>query len=217
MLKAAWAVFALDLALERATLERLLSMVLFSLICAVMFHFTVFANPLTAAPALAGAVWSVFFFAAALGLGRAFVAESEAGAAEALILSPAPLEAVFAGKAASNALLLFLVQGAVWGAFAFFFGAALEASSPWRWLALDALASAAMAPLGLLVASISVQARRREMLFPILFFPLSLPVLMSAAVAAAPGGGDSSFGLLAACGMLYFALGWMLFPHVIKE
>lgn len=215
-----------DLALERAARERVLTMAFFGFFCAVLFHFTLFLDESVLASVATGGLWAVFFFAATLGAGRSFAAEREHGAGDALLLAPVPSEAVYVGKTLANFLFIFLTQAFVWGAFSLMFpsgflgksGTALGMPSMWMAMALGAFGLAA---LGTLVSAISVHARRREMLFPVLFFPLALPIAMLGAQGweAALSGGDAAYylRLLAACVTLYFATGWILFEHVTRE
>jgi heme exporter protein B len=218
MIRTIWTVAAADLTLEfRRGAERLLTMILFGGFSAVILRFTVFAAGQPEERVVSGGAWMVFFFAATLGLGRAFVAEKEHGAFDALLLAPVPQEAVYLGKALSAFVLVFAAQCAAWGAFALFF----RLPAPPGSAAILALAALALAALGTLLGSLSAHTKRREMLFPVLFFPLALPVVMTGAGAweAALAGAEAArhLQILGACAILYLTVGVLLFEHAARE
>lgn len=225
MIRALVSVAAADLVLEfRRGAERLLAMALFGGFSAVILRFTVFAAGQSEERMVSGGAWMVFFFAATLGLGRAFVAEKEYGAFDALLLAPVPREAIYLGKALAAFVLVFAAQCAAWGAFALFFRLPVV---PTLAAALG-LAALALAALGTLLGSLSAHTKRREMLFPVLFFPLALPVVMTGAGAweAALAGSDAlgageavaaRLQIVGACAILYLTLGVLLFEHAARE
>lgn len=219
MMRTAWTVFRADMALEWAARERVLTMALFGLLSALVFHFTLFWDESVLDRVATGGLWVAFFFSATLGLGRTFVAEKEHGAFDAMLLMPAPVDAVYVGKTAGNFLLIFLTQVFVWSAFSLLFHLPVRNLG---WLtALLGISTLGIAALGTLLAAVSVHTKKREMLFPLLFFPLALPLIMVGAEgwAAALAGADAwhSLKILLACAVLYLASGTVLFEYVARE
>ena len=219
MMRTAWTVFRADLALEWAARERVLTMALFGLLSALVFHFTLFLDESVLDRVATGGLWVAFFFSATLGLGRTFVAEKEHGAFDAMLLMPAPVDAVYVGKTAGNFLLIFLTQVFVWSAFSLIFRLPVR-SLGWLAALLGAF-TLGVAALGTLLAAVSVHTKKREMLFPLLFFPLALPLIIAGAegwaAALAGTGVGHSLKILSACAVLYLASGTVLFEHVARE
>ena len=219
MMRAAWTVFRADMALEWAARERVLTMALFGLLSALVFHFTLFLDESVLDRVATGGLWVAFFFSATLGLGRTFVAEKEHGAFDAMLLMPAPVDAVYVGKTAGNFLLIFLTQVFVWSAFSLLFRLPVR-SLGWLAALLGAF-TLGVAALGTLLAAVSVHTKKREMLFPLLFFPLALPLIIVGAegwaAALAGEGAGHSLKILSACAVLYLASGTVLFEHVARE
>ncbi len=219
MMRTAWTVFRADLALEWAARERVLTMALFGLLSALVFHFTLFWDESVLDRVATGGLWVAFFFSATLGLGRTFVAEKEHGAFDAMLLMPAPVDAVYVGKTAGNFLLIFLTQVFVWSAFSLLFRLPVR-SLGWLAALLGAF-TLGVAALGTLLAAVSVHTKKREMLFPLLFFPLALPLIIVGAegwaAALAGEGAGHSLKILSACAVLYLASGTVLFEHVARE
>ena len=149
------------------------------MLCAVIFHFTILTGNAAAPPALAsGSLWVVFLFSTTLGMSRTFYSEKEFSAWDGLWTCPVAPEAFFVGKFAFNVLLMLLVEGLVWLAFSVLFQIQIPGSA-WGWLAGSLfLATAALAALGTLIGAMAVHTRRRDILFPVLYFPLAAPVVL---------------------------------------
>jgi heme exporter protein B len=193
-LRAGLAVARKDLRTELRTRELIPALAQFAVLALLLadFAFDVSTGTALIAP---GVLWLTVVFAGLLAFGRAFAAEREQGTLEALLLTPAPRAAIFAGKALAAAAVLAICELVLVPALAVFFDVAVLN------LALIAtllLATVGMAALGCLFAALAAQTRARELLLPALTLPLWVPFAIygGRAVQVAMGGQGSSAGAL---------------------
>jgi heme exporter protein B len=133
--------------------------------------------------AAVGAVWLATLFSGVLAFNRSFQVEIEGGALEPLLLYPGPRWPIFAGKLLANLIFVGLMVGIVMAVGIVLFGITI----PSRWITL--LVVAALGVIGLVVlgtfyASMSSRSRAREVLLPLLLFPMLVPVLLAATTAS---------------------------------
>ncbi|MFL5925604.1 MAG: heme exporter protein CcmB [Gaiellaceae bacterium] len=191
-----------DLLLELRAKETLPSMLLFVVAALTIFHFALPRG--TGVVAARGLLWSALVFTALLGLTRAFVPEREQGMFDALILTPVDRSAIWLGK--SIAVLGFLVGAEVVAlpAFAAFFHA-LDG----RTVAAVALADLGIASVGTLFGAMAVAGRARELLLPLLFLPMAIPIVV--------GGVGGYLWFLALYDAIFGLLSWAAFEYVVSE
>ena len=160
-----------DLLLELRAKETLPSMLLFVVAALAIFHFALPRG--TGHVAALGLLWVALVFTALLGLTRAFVAEREQGLFDALVLAPCDRSAIWLGK--SLAVFVFLVCAEVVAlpAFAAFFSAV-----DGRTVAAVALADVGICAVGTLFGAMAVAGRARELLLPLLFLPMAIPIVV---------------------------------------
>jgi len=128
------------------------------------------------APTIApGVLWLALVFAGLVAFGRAFAAEREQASLEAMLLTPAPAAAIFAGKAIAAALLLIACEVVLLPALTLFFGTPLNPAL----VAAVLIATIGMAALGCLFAAIVARVRSREVLLPLLTLPLWIPFIVA--------------------------------------
>lgn len=175
-----------DLLCEWRSRDRVVAMIVFSILVVVVFQFAWPDVPPEQTRALApGVLWVIYLFAALLGIGRTFTAELENDALTALALAPGTRGWIFVGKAAASLVLIGAVQALTALVFAIFFR--LDWAPHAAALALVAgLADVAICSVGTLFSALSVRSRFREVLLPVLLIPSLIPVLASA-VAATSG------------------------------
>jgi len=211
-----------DLVSEWRTRDRVLSMLLFSVLVVIVFHF---ALPADASQLLqtgaAGLLWVAYLFASVLGLNRAFALELENEALSGLALAPANRGWIFLGKAAANTLLLFLVQAVTALAFALAFEVGLG-GVVLRFAVVLALGALGLSSLGTLLAAVAVRTRYREVMLPLLLLPLMIPVLLGAVGAstallergALP---SAALRLLVVVDAVFLIGSFLLFEYVLDE
>jgi heme exporter protein B len=201
---------AKDLRLELRSRDTVPAMLLFVLSTLVVFNFALPAG--ASAEAAYGLLWAALVFTAILGLTRAFAAEREQRVLDGLVLTPADRSAIWLGKAIAVAAFLALAELVALPAFALFF----EPVS-WELVAAVALASVGFAAVGTLLAAMAAASRARELLLPLLFLPLVIPIVVGgvgASIASDPG---RYLGFLALYDLIFAILSWASFEYVVTE
>ncbi len=166
-----------DLVTEWRDRDRVVAMLLFSLLVVVVFHFALPEGIGERTRELApGLLWVAYVFAAVLGLNRAFSVELENDALTGLALVPCDRGWIFLGKAAAN----FVILGAVQAVTAFVFAIVFELEGfrqVGRLAGIVALGSLGLCSVGTLFGAIAVRTRFREVMLPLLLLPLLIPIL----------------------------------------
>jgi heme exporter protein B len=212
-----------DLLLELRTRERIAAMGAFAVLAGVLFNFSTDTSLVRPQDIAAGLIWMTLVFDGMLGIGRTFYLESEDGALQGVLMSPAPEDAIFLGKAISNFALLYVVALLVLGVFMLFFGLQIG-SSPLTLLLTLALGSLGFVSLGTLFAAVSSGTRLGETVLPILLFPLLVPMVVYGAgatgrllagrpVAEVAG----NLRMLGAFALVALGAGAVLFRFVVEE
>jgi heme exporter protein B len=169
-----------DLLTEWRSRDRVIAMLLFSLLVVMVFHFSLpggaTARSQESAP---GLLWVAYVFASILGLNRAFALELENDALAGIALAPTDRGWIFLGKAAASFAILAVVQGVTAAVFALVFALDLRpVAAPLA--AVVALGSLGLCSIGTLFAAIAVRTRFREVMLPLLMLPCLWPVLSGA-------------------------------------
>jgi heme exporter protein B len=191
-----------DLLLELRAKETLPSMLLFVIAALTIFHFALPAG--TGDVAARGLLWSALVFTALLGLTRAFVAEREQGMFDALILTPCDRSAIWLAKAIAVLAFLAAAEVVALPAFAAFFHG-LDG----RTVAAVALADLGIVAVGTLFGAMAVAGRARELLLPLLFLPMAIPIVV--------GGVGGYLWFLVLYDAIFVILAWATFEYVIAE
>jgi heme exporter protein B len=199
-----------DLLLELRARDTLPAMLLFVVSTFVVFHFALPSG--SSKLAASGLLWVAIVFTALLGLGRAFVPEREQHVLDGLVLAPCDRSAIWVAK--SIATLAFLVAAEVVAlpVFALFFNG-LRAST----IAGVILADLGICAVGTFVGAMAVATRARDLLMPLLFLPLAIPLVIGgvgASVVADPGRYLAFLGLYDA---LFALVCWASFEYVVTE
>ncbi len=198
-----------DLLLELRAKETLPSMLVFVVATFAVFHFALPHG--TRHVAALGLLWVALLFTALLALTRAFVAEREEELFDALVLAPCDRSAIWLGK--SLAVLAFLVAAEVVAlpAFGAFFSG-VDA----RTVGAVALADVGICAVGTLLGAMAVAGRARELLLPLLFLPLAVPIVVGG-VGASAGAGGRYLLFLAFYDAVFGLLSWAAFEYVVAE
>jgi heme exporter protein B len=199
-----------DLLLELRARDTLPAMLLFVLSTLVIFHFVLPGN--SSELAAAGLLWVAIVFTSLLGLARAFAAEREQGVIDGLVLAPSDRSAIWFGKAISILVFLGLAEVVAVPAFALFFrpvGGAMIAGI--------ILADLGIAAVGTLLAAMAAASRARELLLPLLFLPLAVPIVVGGVGASVTAQPARYVGLLALYDALFAIISWASFEYVVTE
>ena len=219
------AILRKDLIRELRTREMLVSMFLFVMLALVIFHFAFSVRAGTDLTYFTGGMlWVTFVFGALLGLNRSFAQEKDEACLDGLLLCPVDRVTIFLAKMSGNLIYLLVIQVLAVPVFSLFFIKTSYAVHLGPFLLVVLLADLGICALGTLLATISMSTRARDLLLPIVFLPLVVPVLIAATAATtgifARGDGLGSLGgkllflavydaifLVAAYGTYEFAIG----------
>lgn len=173
-----WAIVWKDLTTERHTRQLIGVMLVFALTAVVVFNFALFGNLSAAREAATGFLWITILLAGTLGLNRSLTAEQENRSMEAILISPVERSAIYLGKVISVTLFTLIMELALVPIFIVLFNKPF-----WRppVLAMLVLGTIGYVAAGVLVTSMSVQTKAREVLLPVLLLPLTLPSVLAAA------------------------------------
>ncbi|MDX6664537.1 MAG: heme exporter protein [Solirubrobacteraceae bacterium] len=174
-----------ELRLEWRTREAVPAMALFSVTTFVVFHFGLQKDTVDGALA-AGILWVTLLFAAMLGANRLFVADTEGGALEGILLAPIDRTALYVSKAIAFAGFLAIVELVAVPAFYLLLLGPSAGGAVLPLLAVLLLADAGIALTGTLVAGLATQTRARDLLVSLIGLPLLLPVIIASARATTP-------------------------------
>jgi heme exporter protein B len=220
-LKAVSAVLWKDLAAEMRSREMLSAMLVFALLVMLIFNFALEMEVKTRAAVSSGVLWVTFAFAGTLGLNRSMAMEKDRGCLDGLLLTPVDRSAIYFGKALGNLIFMFVVEAVVLPLYFVFFS--VNVFHPGLLLVV-LLGSVGYSAVGTLLASMAVQTRTRDILLPILLFPLALPVLI-AAVKASGGYLAGSplqeiwpwLNILIVYDVIFIAAAFMVFDYIVEE
>ena len=203
----AYAVARKDLTSEWRTRELVPALGQFVVLALVIANFGFQIDSRNATVIAPGVLWLALVFAGLVAFGRAFAAEREQASLEAMLLTPAPAAAIFAGKAIAAALLLIVCEMVLLPAMTLFFGTPLNPAL----IVAVLLATVGMAALGCLFAAIVARVRSREVLLPLLTLPLWIPFIVAGGQAVqvamgASGSYNQSVALLIDFDILFVVL-----------
>ena len=180
-LRAALLVLKKDVSVEVKSLEIVFTTLFFAISCVLIFSFALVGpdgEAIDKAMVPSAILWIAVAFAGVLGLGRAFERERYGETLKALLLAPAPRPAIYVGKLLGILLLLFMTELVLVPTIAFVFDAPLFD----RVLLLAGLLVAGnigFAAVGTLFAAMLVRSGSREIMLPILLYPITIPVLIA--------------------------------------
>jgi len=220
-LRALGAVVWKDLAAELRSRELLSSMLVFALLVIVIFNFALELDARERANVTSGVLWVTFTFAGTLGLNRSMAVEKDRGCLDGLLLAPVDRSAIYFGKALGNLIFMLVVEMIVLPVYSALYNTNLFQPGL---LLVILLGSIGYIAVGTLLASMAVQTRTRDVLLPILLFPVVLPVV----IAAVKGSGGFLQGipmdeimpwinLLLVYDVIFTAVAFMVFDYVVEE
>lgn len=173
-----------DLTSERRSKAGFNSVAFLGILILLLFGFAIGPDADALRHAAAGSLWLAILFSGVMAFNRSYQLELEGGALEPLLLYPAPRWTVFVGKLLANLAFVLLVEAVVVPIAIVLF----QVKSPGGWLpqlAVIMLGSVGFVALGTFYAAMASRSRAREVLLPLLLFPMLVPVLLSAAEASA--------------------------------
>ena len=199
-----------DILLELRSRDTLPAMLLFVVSALVAFHFSLPSD--ASATASTGLLWIALLFTALLGLGRAFTAEREQRVLDGLVLAPCDRSAIWLAKTLGVLVFLGIAEAVALPAYALFFEPV-----GWELVAAVLLADLGLAAVGTLLAAMAAASRARELLLPLLFLPLVIPVVVGGVGATVVDDPGRYLGFLALYDLIFAILSWASFEYVVAE
>ncbi len=214
-----WAILWKDIRCELRSKQSWLGMGLFALLVLVIFNFTFdlrVANKVAVAP---GALWVAFIFASMLGLGRTMAAEREQGSLDRLLLTPVDRKAIYLAKLLGNILFIGLVELVALPVFGILFNLPLFVGAL---IPIVLLGTLGIATIGTLFSAMAAATRARELLLPILVFPMIVPIVIGAIRLTqdimAPALNEPPWlSLIIAFDIIFLSISMLTFQYVIEE
>lgn len=209
--------------MERHTRQIVSVMVFFALAAVVTFNFAIQGDLAVVRTVSGGLLWITILLAGTLGLSRSFAAEQENRSIDALLMAPVDRSAIYVGKVISIFIFAFVLELAMLLLFTIFFNKPFWLPQILGMLLLGTLGYVAA---GVLVTSMTVQTRAREVLLPVVLLPLTLPVVLAAATVTAfyledPATPWEQVGFAVALVVFYDVLmlvvGFFMYQFVLEE
>ncbi len=177
-LDAVWLVTRKDLLIEVRSREILFTTLFFAISCVLVFAFGFVSEGRALEDAAAGILWIAIAFSGTLALGRAFERERQNETLRALLIAPIDRPALYIGKLLGILLLLAVVEAIVVPLVAVMFQAQMF-RAPLLMLGLLLTGTVGFAAVGTLFAAMLVRARSRDVLLPVLLYPITVPVIIA--------------------------------------
>jgi len=222
-MKKIWAIVWKDIITELRTKELFASMFTFALLIIVIFNFAFdFSAEIIpfAAPAI---LWISFTFAGVLGLSRSFALEKEGNSILGLLLTPTDRSLIFAGKMIGNIIFVFIVEAIILPIFVLFFNYNLFGNAV-PLLLVILLGTIGFVSVGTLFSAMALNTKLREVLLPILLFPIIIPVIVasvklcSAILNGRPiNEAGSSLQILISFDIIFLVVCAIVFEYVVEE
>jgi heme exporter protein CcmB len=181
---AAWLIARKDLVVEARSRELAYTTVFFALACILIFAFSFVREGRVLDGTASGILWVTITFSGTLALSRAFERERQSETLRALLLAPVERPAVYLGKLLGLLLLMFGVEAVVVPIVGLLFDAPLG-RAPWLLAGLLVTGTIGLASVGTLFAAMLVRVHSRDVLLPVLLYPIAVPVVIAGAVGTA--------------------------------
>lgn len=221
LIKATLALVWKDLAAELRSRELVSAMMVFALLVILIFNFALDLQPALRRTVTPGVLWVTFVFAGTLGLNRSMAIEKDRGCLDGLLLAPVDRSAIYFGKAIGNLVFMLIIEIIVLPIYSILYN--INLFNPGLLLVI-LLGSIGYVAVGTLLSAMAVQTRTRDILLPILLFPLVIPVVISA-VKASTGFLEAWtlaeiqpwLSLLIVYDVIFTAVAFMFFDYIVEE
>jgi len=218
-----WTIFVKDLRVEWRSRETALSMSVFGILVVFLFNFSFNTGREETLRMLPGLLWIAFAFAGVIGFNRSFAAERENGCLEGLTLAPIDPGAIFAGKLLANLVFLGVAEAvmvfvaALWYNFSF-------VPALGSFAAIVFLGTLGYAALGTIFGAVAANTRMREVMLPVLQFPVAFWILVLASDASSDALRGAEWPVVrggiervAGVSLVFTVASFLLFEYVLEE
>lgn len=220
-LRAMLAVVWKDLAAELRSRELVSAMLVFALLVIFIFNFALELQVTVRSQVTAGVLWVTFVFAGTLGLNRSLAVEKDRGCLDGLLLAPVDRTAIYFGKMLANLIFMLVIALIVLPVYSVLYNVNLF--NPGL-LLIILLGAEGYVAVGTLLATMTVQARTRDILLPILLFPIVIPVLVAAVKGSSAFLGGLPWeeispwiNLLVGYDVIFTTVAFLVFDAVVEE
>ncbi len=209
-----------DVLSEARTKEAISSVLVFTILVIVIFNFAFGTSQATMELIAPGMLWVTFAFAGILSLNRSFIVEKEESCLEGLMACPISREAIYVGKMLGSLFFMLTIEAIALPIFAFLFNLVL---SP-QLVVITVLTTVGFVSVGTLFSALAVNTKAREMVLPILFLPIVVPIIIGAVKASGLALSGESWSALApwlqiigAFDAIFLVVSFLIFTYVIEE
>lgn len=218
-----WAIVWKDIRAEIRTKEIFSSMFIFSLLVLVIFNFSIDlleVNPLDIAQ---GVLWIAFTFSGILGLNRSFLFEKENDCLQGLMLTPIDRSAIYLGKMLGNLVFMLIMEAIAVPIFVVLFNIGIYDKIISLAIVIF-LGTLGFVTVGTLFSAMSVNIKAREVMLPILLFPIVVPLIIASvkstgAILTGKPFDDiiSWLKLIAVFDVVFLVVSFLSFEYIIEE
>ncbi|MBI4186547.1 MAG: heme exporter protein CcmB [Chloroflexi bacterium] len=206
---------------EVRTREVVSSVLVFALLVIVVFNFAFGTRQEVVTAIAPGLLWVTFAFAGVLSLNRAFIPEKEQGCLEGLMVCPVSRGAIYVGKMLASLLFMLVIEAVALPIFAFLFNLPVLSL---QIIVITILTTVGFVAVGTLFSALAVNTRAREMVLPILFLPIVVPIIIGAVESSGLALSGKAWAdlsswlqIIAAFNVIFLAVSFLVFPFVIEE
>jgi heme exporter protein B len=210
-----------DILSEMRTKEIIFSALIFALLVIITFNFAFGGSQETMALVAPGILWVTFTFAGILSLNRSFVSEKEENCLEGLMVAPISREVIYIGKMLGSLLFMLVIEIIALPVLALLFNLPVFSA---QIITITLLATIGFVAVGTLFSALAINTKAREMVLPILFLPVVVPIIISAvkasglALSGEPWSAMASWlQIIGAFDAIFLVVSYWVFTYVIEE
>lgn len=218
-----WAVFRKDMLIELRTKDTLNSMLFFGVVVLVIFNFALASLRESIRPAVPGILWVAFAFSGTLGLNRMFASEKENGCLQGLLMIPVDRGTIYFGKMLAASVFMLLSEIIMFVFTLVFFNLTVWHEIPYLILVF-LIGTLGFTAVGTLLSAIAVNTKLREVLLPLILFPVILPILVNAVEATNIILNTTEYGalrlpltIMSAFTIVFGTISYLLFDYVLED
>ena len=218
-----WAIFRKDLLVELRTKDSFNSMLFFGVIVLVIFNFALASTRESIRSAVPGILWVAFAFSGTLGLNRLFAAEKENSCLQGLLMIPVDRGVIYLGKMMAATVFMLISEIVIFILSLVFFNLTVWKEIPWLIL-IFLIGTLGFTAVGTLLSAIAVNTKMREVLLPLILFPVILPILINAVEATSIVLNTLDYGalrlplaIMSAFTIVFVTIAYLLFEHVLED
>ena len=209
--------------IEFRTKDSMTSMLFFGIVVLVIFNFALGSMHEAVRTAFPGVLWVAFTFSGTLGLNRLFAAEKENGCLQGLLMIPVDRGTIYLGKMLAAFFFMLIADAVVFIVGLILFNMTVWAEIPWL-LAVFVIGTLGFSAVGTLLSAVAVNTKLREVLLPLMLFPVILPILINAVEATdiILNGGDYRelklpLTVMSVFTIIFATISCLLFERVLEE